>query len=442
MKFSFNSHITLTALSAVIALGGFAKDIRSEMIANPDKCGGVYYAYPIASDSIVKTTAAPKGYKPFYISHYGRHGSRYLISDNDYKNLLDKMQAADAAGALTPFGKDVTRRLERVWDEANGRGGELSPLGARQHHAIASRMFENYPEVFVDTADITAVSSQVMRCAHSMFAFVEALKEKNQSLNIPRESGQRHMDYLCYWTPESGDFNSSKGTWRPDYLNFKASHTDGKRLVDALFADKKYAGEHIVPDELIWEFYWVTVGQQNIENDDTFTDVLTPDELYNLWQVFNLQFYMRNAGYARSKGVHANNAKKLLSHIVDNADKYIASGKTGATLRFGHDGNITHLLTLMQLENCAGVTSNPNQVKEVWNDFYVSPMAANLQLIFFRNEKNPDDILVKILHNEKETSVPVPTTKAPFYKWNDLRSYFKTMIERPFAETINARNID
>ena len=29
-------------------------------------------------------TAAPKGYKPFYLSHYGRHGSRYMIGKQAY----------------------------------------------------------------------------------------------------------------------------------------------------------------------------------------------------------------------------------------------------------------------------------------------------------------------------------------------------------------------
>lgn len=29
-------------------------------------------------------TAAPKGYKPFYLSHYGRHGSRYMIGKKAY----------------------------------------------------------------------------------------------------------------------------------------------------------------------------------------------------------------------------------------------------------------------------------------------------------------------------------------------------------------------
>lgn len=39
-------------------------------------------------------TPAPKGYKPFYLSHYGRHGSRYMIGsaayDVPYFSLLKK----------------------------------------------------------------------------------------------------------------------------------------------------------------------------------------------------------------------------------------------------------------------------------------------------------------------------------------------------------------
>ena len=29
-------------------------------------------------------TPAPKGYKPFYLSHYGRHGSRFMIGNKAY----------------------------------------------------------------------------------------------------------------------------------------------------------------------------------------------------------------------------------------------------------------------------------------------------------------------------------------------------------------------
>lgn len=137
------------------------------------------------------------------MSHYGRHGSRYLISDNDYKWVIDRFHDAHAKGALTPLGRDVMQRLDSIWLEAEGRGGELTPLGARQHHDIATRMYQAYPEAFTNDARVTAASTQVMRCAHSMFAFVEGLKECNPSLVVPRESSQRNMYYLCYHSPRA-----------------------------------------------------------------------------------------------------------------------------------------------------------------------------------------------------------------------------------------------
>lgn len=58
-----------------------AQTSKEEMFSTIEKTGGVYWAYPL---DFAPQTRAPKGYKPFYVSHYGRHGSRYLIGDRDY----------------------------------------------------------------------------------------------------------------------------------------------------------------------------------------------------------------------------------------------------------------------------------------------------------------------------------------------------------------------
>ena len=101
-----------------------AQTSKEEMFATPEKTGGVYWAYPL---DFAPQTKAPKGYKPFYISHYGRHGSRYLIGDRDYKWLVDLFEEAHRAHALTGLGEDTYRRLLKVWEEAEGHGGDLTP---------------------------------------------------------------------------------------------------------------------------------------------------------------------------------------------------------------------------------------------------------------------------------------------------------------------------
>lgn len=417
----------LSALCASMMLSASAQTTREEMLASPDNCGGVYLAYPV-SESL--NTPAPKGYKPFYISHYGRHGSRYLISDDDYKRVIDVMARAHKDNALTPLGEDVYSRLQEVWKEAEGRGGELSPLGYRQHRGIAQRMYAAYPEVFAGDPVMTARSTQVMRCAHSMFAFVDALKEKNPGMTVPMESNKRNMVYLCYSTPASWAFNDNKADeWRPEYNKFKAAQTNPDRMMASLFKSPEYIKRHIDPFELMWGFYWVAIDMQNMESDVTFYDLFEGDELFDLWQVFNADFYIHNSSYPRSKGVNVDNAKNLLTNILTTADEYIANGDHGATLRFGHDGNIVPLAALMRFPGCYGYENDLTKVYTAWADYKVSPMASNMQMIFFKDKKG--DILVKVMMNEREVTLPIESATAPFYPWNDLRAYFQNLIDTP-----------
>lgn len=392
-----------------------------EIRLTPEKAGGIYYAYPV-SESL--NTPAPKGYKPFYISHYGRHGSRYLISDNDYRVVVDRLRDADAHGALTPLGRDVLARLDTVWLEARGRGGELTPLGNRQHHDIATRMYKAYPEVFAPGAELYASSTVVMRCAHSMFAFIEGLKEQDPSLVIPRESGQRNMDFLNYHSPESGPYSSHEGPWYQTWKRFRAEQTKPDRLVASIFSDADYVNTWVDPTEFMRQMYWVAVDMQNMETPVTFMDVFTPEELYDLWQVFNFNFFACNSSYAPADGHFTANARNLVRDIVAGADACIARADGhGATFRFGHDGNIIPLTALLKLDNCYTDETDPAKLAQSWTDFKISPMASNLQIVFFKNKQG--DIIAKLMLNEREIALPVATDIFPFYRWSDLRKYLE-----------------
>ena len=404
-----------------------AQDAAKEDIFNDlNKAGGVYYAYPV---STVEQTATPKGYEPFYISHYGRHGSRYLIADNDYYWVLKLMRKAKDAGALTPLGLDALDRVEKVWLEAEGRGGDLSPLGVRQHRGIAERMFRTFPEVFEGRVDISARSTIVMRCAMSMDAFCERLKELNPELNITREASNRYMCYMNYHSPESNAFNAPDGPWQEEYRKFEMSHTNGDRLVKSLFSDEKFVVRNVNPHTLMWGFYWLAVGMQDIETQVSFMDLFEPQELFDLYQSFNYRFYVGDSNYPGSNGMLLDNAKPLLRNVIESADAVIASGKTGATLRFGHDGNLIPFTGLLGMEGCYASVENPADFYKHFVSYEISPMAGNVQIIFFRNKKNHDDIIVKFLHNERETSVPVETDIYPYYHWNDVRSYYMGILE-------------
>lgn len=405
-----------------------AQTTKEEMFSTIEKTGGVYWAYPL---DFAPQTKAPKGYKPFYVSHYGRHGSRFLIGDRDYKWLIDLFEDASRQGALSELGENAYQRLQKVWEEAEGHGGDLTPLGVRQHRGIAERMYAAFPEAFKGNPTISARSTVVLRCAMSMVAFGDRLKELNPNLRISYEASPKYMDYLNYHTDESNRFTSSHdGPWAEEFRKFEEAHTNPDRLIASLFKDKQFILKKVNPKEVMWGMYWIASDMQDVETQVSFYDLFEPQELFDLWQCINYRFYVGNANHADGKGVVVANAKSLLRNILDSADEAIRQGGIAATLRFGHDGNVIPLVALLQIENCNVAVSDPAEVYKVWSDFKVVPMAANVQIVFFRNEKgSAEDILVKIMHNEHEVHIPVQTDTFPFYKWSDVESYYRNLLK-------------
>lgn len=397
-----------------------------ELAANPAMAGGVYYAYPATE---VQNSAAPKGYKPVYISHYGRHGSRYLIGDGEYRRVMEVLDRAEKAGKLTAKGVKLLEDLRPSLEESKDRWGDLSPLGVRQQNAIAHRMVEAYPEVFSGATPISARSTTVIRCALSMDAFCEGLKEANPALRITRESSQRYMDTLNYHTQQSNEYVAN-GLWRISLNKMRRDATDGSRLAASLFSDPEFISSLVDTDQFLWDLYWIAVGMQNIETGVDIFPLFTAGELMRLWEVVNFNNYVADSSWPGSQGLVVDNAKNLLTNIVNDADAALAGNGPGMSLRFGHDGNLIPLAAILALEGCAPVTDNPKKVFTVFANSKIAPMAGNIQMIFYRNPKKPDaDILVKFLLNEREILMEKCTpVYGPYYKWEDVRNYYLNRI--------------
>lgn len=412
---------TLAVVLAIFCLGVNAQTTFEEISADLNKAGGVYLAYPTVE---TKQTPAPKGYKPFYVSHYGRHGSRYLLSDRDYQWIIQLMEKAETVNGLTPLGHDVLKRLNMVWEEAQGRAGDLTPLGVRQHQGIAERMSKNFPEVFRGKRHVSARSTVVYRCAMSMVAFGDRLKQLNPQLDMSYEMSEKYMSYLNYHSARSNAFtHGKKGPWVEEYRKFEEAQVHPDRLVSTLFSNADFIRCEVNPSELMWGLYWIAVDMQDMETPVSFFDLFTAKEMFDLWQCVNYRFYMGNANPLASNGIVMANSKSLVENILESADAAIKDRSIAATLRFGHDGNVIPLLALLQIENFDVAVAGPAEVYKHWCDFKATPMASNVQIVFFENKAG--DISVKFMHNEKEVHVPVKTDQWPFYHWNDVKEYYQ-----------------
>jgi hypothetical protein len=51
-------------------------------------------------------------------------------------------------------------------------------------------------------------------------------------------------------------------------------------------------------------------------------------------------------------------------------------------------------------------------------------MAGNLQIIFYRKNAADKEPLIKVLLNEKEATLPLPSDLAPYYRWSDFREFY------------------
>ena len=97
--------LLLVALAAqLLPLSLFAQPTaREEIAANPFLCGSNHLDYD-NYPATAPLTPAPKGYVPFFMNHYGRHGSRWLLNDNEYSRSINILKRAAEQGKLTATG--------------------------------------------------------------------------------------------------------------------------------------------------------------------------------------------------------------------------------------------------------------------------------------------------------------------------------------------------
>ena len=108
---------------------------KEEILANKYLAGSNYLDY----DRQLPTkalTPAPKGYEPFYMSHYGRHGSRWLTWEGEYSLPIRTLKGAQEAGKLTPLGEETLKKLEAFYPTTIKRVGDLTTVGERQTIAL------------------------------------------------------------------------------------------------------------------------------------------------------------------------------------------------------------------------------------------------------------------------------------------------------------------
>lgn len=417
--------ITSLLFIALSATALFAKTAKEEIDENLELAGNQYYAYQ-APDT-TNYTKAPNGYKPFYISTYQRHGSRYLLGRNDYVKPQEVFHKADSLGTLTKTGRLVMQVVDTLEYIARDRYGELTELGFRQHAGVARRMYHNFPEVFSGHKRIDARSTPVVRCVLSMMSECYTLKGCNPLLEIHTDASVADLYYMNNGASSQADplhkLESGK-VFKEAMEKAKTELIKPDRLIGELFTEYDESVMPLTKRRFYSMLYELAISMQNLDFHEELLPLFTLDECYNSWLYSNF-FWYNNCGFSPvTKFAKPYAHEALLKNIINTADTIIDKGGDAATLRFGHDGILLPLAALMHLDNCAYRADNMDDLAEHWRSYTMFPMACNIQIIFFKTKNAKNPVLVKIMLNEKECNIPVKSINGVYYEWDKVKDFW------------------
>lgn len=385
-----------------------------------------YYAYPHPELAVAPLSPAPAGYEPFHMEHYGRHGSRWHIGTWVYTQPINLLRSAEKAGKLTPRGQQLMEYLREIELESRGRDGELTELGAEQHRGIAKRMTENFPEIFGSDAMITARSTDVVRCILSMENELITLAAFNPQIGINSDASKSTVRILNYDDTTANRIHDAvyRKAMKPVVENY---HPDYEAFALQIVSDPKFVADSIDSRELFNSIFRIAANAQSHKGQKAPYDLFTDDQLYSQWVVDNAEWFLRYGQTSLTDGTGPMRQRYLLRDIIDSADSAVVSPRHGANMRFGHEVALMPLAVLMELDSLGRQIDDLTLVADRWHNYDIFPMASNIQMIFYRPVKGTvcaDDVLVKVMLNERETTLPVDPVEGKYYRWSDLRRHY------------------
>ena len=423
----------------ILSISGLSCLAQPEVVlGDPFKSSGLDNIYDFDAQIC---TAAPKGYEAFYISHYGRHGSRYPYTATVATALLDLLHEAEGKENLSEYGSGLMARVELFMEKAGNHIGELTDLGRQQQYRLAGEMAERYPQAFRKGAVVTAQASSSSRSILSMASFCTALARKCPSIRIDQFQGfaetqatapNMGRNPLRIKGPGLGNpYRESPAEFMQRRFPEFTETVLGKMFRDPYAAlgdrDVQYLMDHI----------YMLIGGMNSLPDGVrmdFSDIATPETLARMWELDNYQRFCEYIVYTAS-------CCSVFKDIIERADARLAlldsaAGKLGgraegADLRFGHDHVLMSLLMIADIDSFGELPENPDELGHVFQTFR-SPMAANLHFVFYRPKNGRGPILTGLSLNGQparlsalDKELGISPDESAFYRWDDVKAWFK-----------------
>lgn len=371
-------------------------------------------------------TKVPEGFTPFYINHLGRHGARYLSSSKSIDKILNKLVEASERKELTPLGKELLKDVLQLKDFENGKYGLLSQIGKDMEFGIGKRMYKNYPQIFKENREVLAEATYVKRTQQSMDEFLKTFKENISEDNIKTKINGKIDPILRFFdlNLEYIEFKEN-GDWKTLLNSFQQRSKIYIEITNRIFKNKDMLS---AKDSLKFttDLYGLYTNQYDIGENVELSKYFTQEELKYFWANKNLSMYLEKGPSSVGQNLPMDICFALLENFLSTSENAIKNENIAANLRFAHAETVIPFASLLKIDFASKQTNDLNNVENIWKDYKVSPMGVNIQWVFYKNEKN--DVLVKMLYNEKEINFPIESNMKPYYKWDDIKKYYEKVI--------------
>ena len=396
-------------------------------------------------------TEAPKGYKPIFINHVGRHGSRHLSSSKYDKTLMELLTIAEKEGAITNLGKELKGEIARLMEVEKENYGLLSKSGAEELEGIGTRVGQNFKEIFSKDKKVIAHATFKDRTPQSRDNFIDGLKKSLGGMDVKITASIYEEGKDPYLRPydlavKYKDF-AEEGEWVElckRYVSQDTGKRYAKEILLQLFSESFYkrleAGEFKLKDEkgkvnlksptdAASNLYQLYIISSNIKREGTFEfgRYFTTDQLKWYESVDAVEDFYEKGPSLTSTDLPQNIAAPLVKELLVSTEQTIKQKDTAGIFRFAHAETIIPLSSFLDLEGANISIDKPEEVTQKWKGSVISPMGANIQWILYSNGK---EYLVKMLRNEKEIAFPIKTDNYPYYKWEDVKAYYQNKLKK------------
>lgn len=385
------------------------------------ECDGSLTPYPEISSRV----EYPDSLQPVMINHVGRHGARYPASANNCLKLRAALHKADSLGTITPLGRELNALTERVIDAANGRWGALDSLGMAEQRGIATRMYKAFPELF-NGGTVNAISSYSPRVMMSMMSFTHQLDRLNNKPNYLTSTGRVNSPLVRPFDIDEDYIEFRKTDELKDtYKKFFDETCPTEAVTRVLGKNFPFENADEWRDLAITEYY-VIAGLSAMSMPSEAEKYFSRKEYNALWSCFNMRQYLQRTATTLSS-IPADITSTLVLNIIQTTDNFIdGSNPYAVNLRFGHAETIMPLASMLHLPGCYYMTNYFDTVALHWKDFYVVPMASNIQFILFKAKKS-GRYYVRVDYNEVPVTL-IPNNDAIYLPWGVARDYMMNCV--------------